>query len=201
MRKLLAVMSMIALAATLAMAQDAAKKPAGEKKAATHSDMAKPEAMKQSPYVGTWKLNTGKSKYPDASMKPKSATLHITKWDEKTIAWNYTATDASGKVMTASYSAPNDGKTHPVKGNDPQFAAAEFKASGNDVDITWKDAKGNTAGTEHATLAADGKSFTDDQTMNDKSGKEMKFTEVYDKSSGGMTHAAKKTAEKPAEKK
>ena len=198
MRKLLAVMSMMALVVTLAIAQDAAKKPAGEKKA--HSDMAKPEAAKSSPYLGTWKLNTQKSQYPDASMKPKSGTLHITKWDEKTIAWTYTGTDASGKTMTMSYSAPNDGKTHAVKG-DPDMSAAEFKVSGNDVDITWKDAKGNTVGTEHATLAADGKSFSDDQTMKDKSGKEMKFTEVYDKSSGGMMNAAKKTAEKPAEKK
>ena len=196
MRRLITGLCVMSLVATLSFAQGTAKKPAAK------AEMAKSDmAAKPSGYLGTWKLNTDKSKYPDASMKPKSATLHITKWDDKTIAWSYTETDASGKAMTMSYSAPNDGKAHPIKGNDPSYQAGEFKTSGNDVDITWKDAKGNTTGTEHATLAADGKSFTDDQTLKGKDGKEMKFTEVYDKSSGGTMNAAKKTAEKPAEKK
>ena len=196
MKKFMGTLCVAALAATIVVAQEAAKKPADKKAAApsgmSHSDMG---AATKSPYVGTWKLNLEKSQYSDPAMKPKSATLHITKWDANTIAWNFTATDAKGKAMSMSYSAPNDGKTHKVTG-DPQTAGAEFKVSGNDVDIEWKDAKGNTVGTEHAILAADGKSFSDKQTFKGQNGKDVTMTEVYDKAAGGAVKAAKQTSEK-----
>lgn len=188
-------MLVVAVAVSVSVAQDAAKKPAEKKAGASHAAAAKSDKAKSegSSYVGTWKLNTDKSQYPDASMKPKSATLHITKWDANTIAWNYTATDASGKTSKASYSAPNDGKAHKVTSSDPNMMSmGVFKATGNEADITWQDAKGNTVGTEHTTLSADGKSFNDTEMMKGKDGKEVNFTEVYEKSSGAAMNAAKK---------
>ncbi len=194
MRKMLGVVCTVALAASMSLAQDAAKKPAAKKAGAAHAEMAKP-AESSGSYVGTWKLNAEKSQYPDPAMKPKSATLTVTKWDANTIAWTYTNVDAKGKTMKASYSAPNDGKPHKVTSSDPNTAMGTFKTSGNDVDITWTDAKGATTGTEHTTLSADGKSFTDKESMKDKSGKDVNFTEVYEKAGSTMS-AAKKTTEK-----
>ena len=184
MRKFLSIMCMTALLAAVAVAQEAAKKPA---------------AKKQGTFVGTWHVNTEKSEYPDPAMKPKSATLRITKWDANTIAWTYMGTDAKGKASKMSYSAPNDGKPHPLTG-DPQMQSGAFKTSGNEVDITWTDAKGQTVGTEHATLSEDGKSFTSKEKMKDKNGNDVSYTEVYERAAGA-TNAAKKSADKPAEKK
>lgn len=199
MRKLIGGLCVVTLAAGICVGQEAAKKPS-EKKAASSGNAKTEKAASGPSFAGTWKLNTAKSQYADKSMAPKSGTLHITKLDDKTIAWTYTATDAAGKTMKASYSAPNDGKAHPVTG-DPGIQSAIFKISGNVVDITWLDAKGNNVGSEHSTLAADGKSFSAEEKFKDKDGKDVSMTEVYERASGGTTNAAKKTAEKPAEKK
>ena len=196
MRTFLSALCVTALLGTVAVAQDATQKPAEKKAGTAHSTAAHSDASaKQPTYVGTWKVNTDKSEYPDPAMKPKSATLHITKWDANRIAWTYTGTDANGKAAKMSYSAPNDGKPHPVTG-DPQMQSGTFKTSGNTVDITWTNAKGQEVGSEHATLSDDGKTFTTKETMKDKDGKDVSYTEVYEKAAGGAMNAAKKSADK-----
>jgi hypothetical protein len=196
MRKLFGAMFVIAVAAGVCVAQNVSKKPAEKKAGAAHAGMSHGDMAKAdsgNTYVGTWKLNTEKSQYPDASMKPKSATLRITKWDANTIAWTYATVDAKGKAMKVSYSAPNDGKPHPVTG-DPNAQMADFKTSGNAIAITWSDAKGNTVGTEQTSLSSDGKTFTSKESFKDASGKNVDFTEVYEKSTGAAMNAAKKTS-------
>ena len=197
MRRVVGVLCAAALIATISVAQDAAKKPAGKKAGAAHSTMSHSDMANESPYLGTWKLNTNKSQYPDAAMKPKSTTLRITKWDSNTIAWTYSSIDANGKVTKLSYSAPNDGQTHGLTSNDPNFKKAEFKAlDSGAVDISWMDATGNPTGTEHFSVSADGKTATAEEKFKDKNGNDVSVTEIYDKSASGAMNAFRKEAGK-----
>src|SRR3954447_18375686 len=66
------------------------------------------------PAIGTWKLNTAKSKYVPGPM-PKSNVITIT---AAGAGYHVTANgeDAAGKPTSIDYTATFDGKDSPVKG-------------------------------------------------------------------------------------
>jgi hypothetical protein len=174
--------SVIALAATCAMAQSAIDNSPQEKTA------AKPN-MAINPYNGTWNFVLSKSHFSKASAGLRSLTVNVQATRSK-FDWTATGEDSTGQEVALAYGGAIDRKPHPVAGN-PNAATITYTRGANDaLDATWKDAKGNIYGTQHLTLSADKKTITLTGEFKDPNGKKVTSTEVYDKA-GGATAAAK----------
>lgn len=65
------------------------------------------------PFVGTWKLNLAKSKYPDG-MVPKDQTVVVSEEGEK-IHVTVTGTNADGSSMLIKYTVPQNGGSGQVQ--------------------------------------------------------------------------------------
>jgi hypothetical protein len=106
-------------------------------------------------WVGTWHLNTAKSKFSSKDFTTKSETRTYT-LDGKRLTLRSTSVNAAGKTMKWGYSASTDGKWYPTSGNPNTDRVAltfvsprEFKARTT--------LKGEPAARSTVTLSADGK--------------------------------------------
>jgi hypothetical protein len=90
--------------------------------------------------VGHWRLNVDKSDYGQMP-KPKSGTLNITSDTAASAKWSASIAYPDGKKETYSYSGAEDGKPHPVTGNNPWKSAAYSRSDSGvaSADITMKD--------------------------------------------------------------
>lgn len=128
-------------------------------------------------FMGTWKLNTAKSKSTPPG--PKSLTVVFAKAPG---GFTVTATGVNpdGTPLNTSYTATYDGKDSPVTG------AADWDA----VAVTMMDANtrhtvrkkgGKEVQTLHSVLAKDGKSFTTTTTGVNGKGEKVESTMVFEK--------------------
>src|SRR5579872_3503323 len=88
------------------------------------------------PAVGTWKLNTAKSKYTPGPV-PKSA---IVTYEETADGIKRTgeSVDADGKATSFTYTAKYDGKDYPVSGSDLYDTIAPKRINDHTVEATLK---------------------------------------------------------------
>ncbi len=132
-------------------------------------------------FVGTWKLNLEKSKYP-AGMAPKSLTRTATA-DGDTVTYKFEGVGADGTAISFGYTSKYDGKDSAVTGTGISFGAdhvAIKQLNSHQLSATLK--KGDKiVGTSSATVSHDGKTLTLTSKGTGADGKTVKSVAVYDK--------------------
>ena len=129
-------------------------------------------------WLGTWKLNTAKSKYSPGPM-PKNQTLK----QEMSAAGMKATTDGvdgEGKPSHTEYVAKFDGKDYPWKGNLNADMISLKRIDDNTYEAVWK-LKGKQTIVSKTVVSSDGKTRTSTQTGTDAQGRKVNNTVVYDK--------------------
>jgi hypothetical protein len=137
-------------------------------------------AADTSAFVGTWKLNLEKSKYP-SSAAPKSLTRTITANGDK-VTYSFEGTAADGSALKYSFTVQYDGKDYEISGTGPYGAdhIALKLVDSHTTEGTLK--KGDkVVSTVHTTISHDGKTATVTGKGTDKDGKPIRQTQVFDK--------------------
>jgi hypothetical protein len=130
------------------------------------------------PAVGTWKLNTAKSRY-DPGPVPKSNTITITAAPNG-IHVVAKGEDAAGKPTGIDYTATFDGKDAAVKGAPAYDAVSLKRVDANTTEQTRKK-EGKTVQTMTRKVSADGKIMTVTTRGKDENGRTINTVAVYDK--------------------
>jgi ABC-type transport system substrate-binding protein len=130
------------------------------------------------PAIGTWKLNTAKSKYSPGPA-PKSATITYEETADG-IKRTGESIDADGNKTSFEYTAKYDGKDYPVSGSDLFDAIALKRLNDRTVESTLKKS-GKVVTTARRVVSKDGKTLTLTITGTNAKGQKMKNIAVYEK--------------------
>jgi hypothetical protein len=130
------------------------------------------------PAVGTWKLNTAKSKY-DPGPLPRSNTITISAAPNG-IHVVAKGEDAAGKPTSIDYTATFDGKDAPVKGAPAYDTVTLKRVDANSTEQVRKK-EGKTVQTMTRKVSADGKTMTVTTRGKDENGRTINTVAVYDK--------------------
>ena len=134
-------------------------------------------SLADSPQMGTWKLNEGKSKLVKSMGKNHTVVYESA---GRTVKITVDGVDAKGQATHSEWNGKFDGKDYPVTG-DPSSDTRSFKMSSeNTLEMTSKKA-GKEVGGGTVVVAADGKTRTVTNTMTNAKGEKMTSTLVYDK--------------------
>ena len=128
-------------------------------------------------YLGTWKLNEAKSKFPAGATKNQTVT-YTEQGDSVKVVVD--GTDKDGKAVHNEWVGKYDGKDYPVTGQAPYESRAYTKVKDGSLDMTIK-AKGKVVSTGKITFSADGKQRTVDTKGADAEHAALTATAVYDK--------------------
>ena len=132
-------------------------------------------------FVGTWKLNLEKSKYP-AGTAPKSLTRTVSA-DGDTVTYKFEGVSADGTAFSFGYSTKYDGKDSEMTGTGIPYGADHIaikQLNSHQLSATLK--KGDKAvGSTSSTVSHDGKKLTLTSKGTDANGKPEKTVSVYDK--------------------
>jgi hypothetical protein len=127
--------------------------------------------------VGTWKLNSAKSKFTPGT--PKNDTV-IVEAVGANMKITVDGTDGDGKPAHNVWTGKFDGKDYSVTGDPASDMRSYTKV--NDRTLTLAQKKGSKVTTTgRIVLSADGKSRTVTITGTDPQGKKVASTAVYDK--------------------
>jgi hypothetical protein len=130
------------------------------------------------PILGTWKLNTAKSKYSPGP-GPKSSTVTFSEEGD----WLVTRTegvDAEGQQVSRSNRYKRDGKEYPYDGPSGKGTIAVKRSDDYHSDGTIKGTGGSTSKVR-TVISKDGKTRTLRVTGVDAKGQKVNHTIVYDK--------------------
>jgi hypothetical protein len=132
------------------------------------------------PLVGTWKLNTEKSKF-DPGPGPKSLTRTVVAEGEG-VKYTFEGVSADGKPIAYGFSVTFDGTDHPVSGSMPSGAdtIAGKRTGSHSFEATLKKA-GKVVGTSKVEVSKDGKVTTVEAKGTDAAGKPTHDKQVFDK--------------------
>jgi hypothetical protein len=132
------------------------------------------------PLLGTWKLNTAKSK-SDPTPVPKSLTRTIEETSDGT-KYTMTGEAADGKPISYGFTVKFDGKDYPATGTMPGGAdsIAIKKIDANHYSAVLKKA-GKEVGTSKLEISKDGKVATITTKGVTADGKPSHTVSVYDK--------------------
>jgi hypothetical protein len=128
--------------------------------------------------VGTWKLDTGKSKSSPGPV-PKSATLKI-EAIENGYKVSLDGVDGQGNPTRAAFSVKADGKDHPATGL-PYADTITMKRIDADTIQTVSKKGGKVTVTTRSVVSKDGKTRTSTQTGKNEQGQDVKNILVYEK--------------------
>jgi hypothetical protein len=135
------------------------------------------------PFIGTWKLNTEKSKFsPGSEIRNMTITFELDGNRIKRIA---AGTDGHGMPIMQGGpegdETPWDGQDHPVSApGAPPITLAVKLVNDHTVDVTVK-RQGKVINRDHTVISEDGKTMTSiDDGVDDKGGKVHKV-EIYEK--------------------
>lgn len=129
--------------------------------------------------IGTWKLNSAKSKYSPGPA-PKSQTLKIEAWGEDGVKYTADGVGADSKPTHSEFQAKYDGKDNAFKGNPDADTIAYKRIDANTIEATTK-MKGKVTLKVKVVVSADGKTRTLTQTGTDAKGGTVNNLIVYDK--------------------
>ena len=130
--------------------------------------------------VGTWQLNTSKSKY-EPGPTPKSLTRTVEAQGDG-VKYTFAGVAGDGKPISYGFSVQFDGKDNPISGSIPSGAdtiSARRTDSNHFVATLKKD--GKVIGTSKVAVSKDGKVTTVDSTGTTASGAKEHDLQVYDK--------------------
>jgi hypothetical protein len=132
-------------------------------------------------FVGTWKLNLDKSKFP-AGTAPKSLTRTVSA-DGDTLNYKYDGIAADGSTVTYGFASKLDGNDTEVTGNGMPYGADHLAIKQINSHMTSATLKkgGKVVGTSSATVSHDGKMLTLTSKGTGANGKPVKSVSVYDK--------------------
>lgn len=131
-----------------------------------------------SPQMGTWKLNEGKSKM-DPNGPKNNTVVYSAAGDQMKVTVD--GMDAKGQAIHSEWTGMFDGKDHPVTGNPGEDTRAYTKIDDRTLEFTSKkDGKVVTSG--KVVVAADGKSRTVTSSGTNADGKKFENKAIYDKS-------------------
>ncbi len=133
----------------------------------------------QDPWIGTWKLNTAKSKY-SPGLTPKSSTLVSVAVDGGFKQTVDTVMATLGLPTHSEVTAKFDGKDTPVKGNVNADTSAYTKIDSRSYEVVSKK-NGKVTITSRVVVSADGKTRTVTQTGIDAQGKKVNNYLVYER--------------------
>jgi hypothetical protein len=142
--------------------------------------VAASQIMAQSnPALGTWKLDTAKSKFSAGAPAELTRTLEA---DGDSVKYTFADKSADGKAISYSFTVKYDGKDSAINGTGPggADAIAIKKVNASSYDFAVK-INGKTTATGKATVSKDGKTTTVTMSGKDKDGKALNSTSVYDK--------------------
>jgi hypothetical protein len=132
-------------------------------------------------FVGTWKMNLEKSKYP-AGTAPKSLTRNVSA-DGDTVTYKFEGEGADGTAFSYGFASKYDGKDSEITGTGMPFGADHIaikQVNSHMLSSTMK--KGDkAAGSSTAMVSHDGKTLTLTSKGTDAAGKAVKTVVVYDK--------------------
>jgi hypothetical protein len=129
---------------------------------------------KANPWVGAWKLDTGRSKLHEA---PKQETMQIDSADKNSLKYSIRGISDEGKEYTENYDGKPDGNSYPVTVNGKELGKIGFLWQSERVCTAQGKGLGGSSLTETATLSDDGKTIT----IKSREGKEEEETAVYTK--------------------
>lgn len=143
--------------------------------AAASSLQAQNEAL-----LGTWKLNTAKSKY-EPGPTPKSLTRTVEAQGDG-VKYTFDGVAADGAAIAYSFAVKFDGNDNPITGTVPNGAdtAAIKRVDANHYVATLKKG-GKKLGTSKVSISKDGKVATVDATGTNAAGVKTHDVQVYDK--------------------
>ena len=132
-------------------------------------------------FVGTWKLNLDKSKYP-AGQAPKSLTRTLSA-DGDTVTYKFEGVGADGTAVNYGFASKLDGKDSEVTGTGMPYGADHIAIKQQNSHATSATLKkgDKIVGTSSATVSHDGKTLTLTSKGTDAKGKPVKSVSVYDK--------------------
>jgi hypothetical protein len=136
------------------------------------------------PGIGTWKLNVAKSKFSPGPA-PKSAQLVIAA-DGESVKTTFEAVEADESHMGYEYTAPVDGKDHPLSGpsRPDRLSGAEtvvLRQNGSRSYGAMFKKSGQVVMTNMTTVSKDGKTLTLIVNGTDAKGGPLSLTTVWEK--------------------
>lgn len=131
----------------------------------------------ENPYMGTWKLNDAKSKFPPGATK-NSTVMYTANGDDVKVTTD--GMDGNNKPVQTEWIGKFDGKDYPVTGGDSGATRSYKVINERKMEMTGK--SGDKV-VNHGTIevAKDGKTRTVDMESTAPDGKKMKSKAVYDK--------------------
>jgi hypothetical protein len=142
---------------------------------------ASPLLAEDSPFVGTWKLNTAKSKF-EPGPGPKSMTRTIEAQGDG-LKYSFEGVSGDGSAIAYSFASNLDAKDSAVTGTGAPGGADSIalkRVSSHKVTGTMKK-DGKEIGTTEAAVSKDGKVATVKSKGTTSDGKAFSMTSVYDK--------------------
>ena len=130
------------------------------------------------PFVGTWKLNLAKSKYPP-ELALKSETVR-NEAKGNGIRQVFEGIDADGKPFRCEYIGKIDGKDYPITGYALANTMAYTRIDTNTLDIVEKQ-DGKIVRQDRLVISKNGKTSTVTERGKDSKGREVIVIEAYDK--------------------
>ncbi len=132
------------------------------------------------PLVGTWKLNTAKSKF-DPGPAPKSLTRTVVAQGDG-VKYSFEGVGADDKPVAYGFSVSFDGKDNPIMGSMPAGAdtISAMRKGDSSFEATLKKG-GKVIGTSKVTVSKDGTVTTVETHGTTASGAKQHDVQVYEK--------------------
>jgi hypothetical protein len=132
-------------------------------------------------FVGTWKLNLDKSKYP-VGQAPKSLTRMVSA-DGDNVTYKFDGVGPDGTAFSFSFTTKLDGTDAEVSGTGVPYGADHIaiKQVNSHMSSATLKKGGKIVGTTSATVSHDGKMATLTSKGTDANGKPTKSVSIYDK--------------------
>jgi hypothetical protein len=139
-----------------------------------------PLQAQSNPLVGTWKLNTAKSKF-DPGPAPTSLNRTVEAQGDG-VKYTFDGVGADGKPIAYGFSVQFDGKDNPINGSIPSGAdtISATRTDSHHFVATLKKA-GTLVGTSKVTVSKDGKTTMVESTGTNAAGAKTHDVQVFDK--------------------
>jgi hypothetical protein len=132
----------------------------------------------QTPFVGTWKLDTAKTKYT-AGEPPKDVTVVIEDQDDHAQV-NATGTNADGSPISAKYTVPVNGGAGQVQQGGSFDAVSSKRISANVSELSYHN-NGKEVFSRRSVVSTDGKTMRSTVKGASATGNGIAGIEVYEK--------------------
>jgi hypothetical protein len=133
------------------------------------------------PNIGTWKLNTGKSKYAGVPA-PKSLTRTVTA-DGDSVKYSFEGTGADGTALAYGFTLKYDSNDAAITGSGMPYGADQIaikRVNAHTFSATLKK-DGKVIGTSRSVVSHDGKTTTLIAKGTGADGKAVSSTQIYEK--------------------